>query len=96
MVCRKLGKYTEAMSWYERALKIFEREFGVDHINSASTLHSLGLGYKNMTDWVSAKSYFERAMRLHQQCRGAQHKFTLESGRELTYAINVLNNDSPS
>ena len=36
------GKYAEAISWYERALKIFEREFGVDHINSANTIGNIG------------------------------------------------------
>ena len=90
-VYRQQGKYAEAISCYERALKIFEREFGVDHVNSASTLHNIGLLYKSMADWVSAKSYFERASSLHRQCRGPEHEFTIGSERELTFAINVLN-----
>ena len=41
------GKYAEAISWYERALKIYEREFGVDHINSAETIMGIGLVYNS-------------------------------------------------
>ena len=88
------GKYAEAISWYERSLKISEREFGVDHVNSASTLYNIGLVYKDTADWMPAKSYFERAARLYRQSRGAGHEFTLDSERELSYAINALNNSS--
>ena len=64
----------------------------MDHVNSAITLHNLGLVYKNMADWVSAKSYFERAAQLSRQCRGTGHEFTIKAERELTYVINTLNN----
>ena len=93
LVYSNQGKYAEAISWYERALKIFDREFGVDRVNSASTLHNIGLVYKYMTDWVSAKSYFERAAQLHRQCRGDGHEFTIGSEREMTNVINALNSN---
>src|SRR5436190_23282445 len=35
IVYNSQGKYDEAISYYERALKIYDREFGTDHINSA-------------------------------------------------------------
>src|SRR5579871_1490933 len=86
------GMYAEALSWFERALNILKREFGVDHVNSARTLHNIGLVlYKHTANWVSATSYFERATRLLQRrCREPGHEFTLGSERELTNAINAL------
>ena len=95
-VYRQQGKYAEAISWYERAVKIIERVFGVDHVNSARTLHNIRLVYKNMMDWVSAKSYFERAVQSYRQRRGAGHEFTVDSERALKYAINASNNNSRS
>ena len=35
MMYQSQGKYDEAIAQYERALRIFETAFGVDHINTA-------------------------------------------------------------
>ena len=32
------GKYDLAIEQYERALRIYEKAFGVDHINTANTI----------------------------------------------------------
>ena len=45
MVYHKQGKHADALSWYERALDIDKREFGVDHINSAGTINDIGSAY---------------------------------------------------
>ena len=71
-VYREQGKYAEAISWNERALRTKEREFGGDHVNLATTLHDIGLVYKAVAKSVSAKSYFERAAKLFKESRGVE------------------------
>ena len=39
------GRYAEEISYYKRALKIFEKIFGADDINTANTINNLGNTY---------------------------------------------------
>ena len=67
------GKYAEAISWYERALKIYEREFGVDHINSASTINNIGIVYDSQGKYAEAISWYERALKIKEREFGVDH-----------------------
>ena len=72
-VYREQGKYPEAISWYERALKIFEREFGVDHINSANTIMNIGSVYSAQGKYAEAISWYERALKIKEREFGVDH-----------------------
>ena len=62
------------MAWsYERALKIFEQEFGVDYINSASTINNIDIVYDNEGGYGDAISWYERALKIFEWEFGAMH-----------------------
>ena len=63
----------EAMSCYERALKIYEREFGADHINSANTINNIGETYRRQGKHVEAMSCYERALKIYEREFGVDH-----------------------
>ena len=46
----------------ERALPIYEKQYGCDHINVANILVSLGNVYRVLGDQHNAKEVFERAL----------------------------------
>ena len=67
------GQLTEAFKSYNRALKIKEREFGVDHINSADTIMSIGLVYSDQGKYAEAISWYERALKIIEREFGVDH-----------------------
>ena len=67
------GQYNEAMSYYKRALKICDREFGVDHINSTGTIMGIGTCYGKQGKYNEAMSYYERALKIYDREFGVDH-----------------------
>ena len=61
------------MSWYERALKIRERELGIDHINSADTIMGIGLVYFSQGKYAEAMSWYKRALKIFEREFGVDH-----------------------
>ena len=74
MVLQDLGEMEKAKSCFERALKIDEKAFGLDHpsvaievlTTSASVLQDLG-------ETEKAKSCFERALNIDEKAFGLDH-----------------------
>lgn len=56
------GKIDEAQKWFTQALDIFERE--QDKYGQATTLHQLGLLYKQREDWSSAEKHWSQSLLL--------------------------------
>src|SRR5436305_11554752 len=56
------GKYDGAVAYYERLLRITEKAFGVDHINTASTINNLGLTYDSQGKYDEAIAQYEKAL----------------------------------
>ena len=67
------GQLKEAFISYNRALKIDEREFGVDHINSADTIMGIGLVYNSQGKYAEAISWYERALKIKEREFGVDH-----------------------
>src|SRR5579859_7906240 len=67
------GEYETARRAYERALRIKENAFGVDHINTASTINNLGLTYDSQGKYDEAISQYERALRIKEKAFGVDH-----------------------
>src|SRR5579871_2428886 len=53
------GQFEESLTYKQRALKIQELEFGVDHINSASTIMGIGMVYDSQGKYAEAISWYE-------------------------------------
>lgn len=73
IICRHQGKYAEVISWYERVLKILEREFGVDHIDSANMINNIGAVYRQQGKYAKAISWYERALNIKERKFGVDH-----------------------
>src|SRR5436305_14613150 len=82
----KAISYKEAMSYYERALKIYDREFEADHINSAKTINNLGNVYNSQGNYKEAISYYERALKIKDREFETDH---INSARTINN-INIL------
>ena len=48
------GQCDEAIPQYERPIKIYEKAFGVDHINTAGTINNLGITYRHQGKYDEA------------------------------------------
>jgi tetratricopeptide (TPR) repeat protein len=58
------GKYTEALSYYEKALEIRQKTLPANHPHLASSYSGIGLVYKNMGEYSKALSYYEKALEI--------------------------------
>ena len=67
------GEYEAASTGYERALRIKEEAFGVDHINTAHTINNLGSTYRNQGKYDEAIAQYERALRIYEKAFGVDH-----------------------
>ena len=67
------GQHGEAISYYERALRIKDGEFGVDHIDSADTINNLGIVYSSQGKHNSAISHYEQALKIYAREFGVDH-----------------------
>ena len=82
------GKYNEAMSYYEQALKIYDREFGVNHINSAPTIMNMGLLLKAEGQVMLAKEELLRAYNIFENNLGEHHPNT-QKARSQAHNIDI-------
>ena len=60
----RYGQYDEAIAHYERSLRIKEKAFGVDHINTADTINNLGFTYDSQGKYDEAIAHYERSLRI--------------------------------
>jgi tetratricopeptide (TPR) repeat protein len=78
----------EAEEMYLRALRGFEEAWGAKHTSTLSTVHNLGLLYKNQGKMKEAEEMYLRALRGFEEAWGAKHTSTLDTvyGLGLLYA----------
>ena len=63
----------KAKSCFERALKIDEKVFGLDHPSVATMVNNLGSVLKDLGETEKAKSCFERALKIDEKAFGLDH-----------------------
>jgi tetratricopeptide (TPR) repeat protein len=67
------GKYTEAIAYYEKSLKIRQKTLPANHPNLASCYNNIGNVYDNMGEYSKALSYYEKALEIQQKTLPANH-----------------------
>jgi hypothetical protein len=86
------GQLREAFLLYNRALKIYEREFGVDHINSADTINNIGLSI------LTKGSMQRRSHGMNEHSRSlsenSESTISIQLTRSTTSAVSILNKGS--
>ncbi|NCD19770.1 MAG: tetratricopeptide repeat protein, partial [Actinobacteria bacterium] len=70
---RALGQPGRAKDLYERALPIWEREYGPDHVEVARTLTNLGIASRELGQPGRAKDLLERALAIKEREYGPDH-----------------------
>src|SRR5437667_12328743 len=70
------GMYDEAIAQYERALRIKEKAFGADHINTGDIIFNIGLLFKGQGDSKLARSQLSRAYQIFKTELGELHPHT--------------------
>lgn len=68
------AEYANAKVLFERALKIAETTFGVDHPEAAICVNNLGLVLRGLGDLSRAKAAFERALKIGETALGSEHE----------------------
>ena len=86
--CNAYGQYDEAITYYERALRIKEKAFGVDHINTANTINNLGSTYDSQGKYDEAIAQYERALRIYEKAFGVDHINTADTINNLGSTYN--------
>jgi tetratricopeptide (TPR) repeat protein len=67
------GKYTEALTDYEKSLKIRQKTLPANHPHLATSYSSIGSVYDNMGEYSKALSYYEKAFEIYQKTLPANH-----------------------
>ena len=73
------GDYVGAKALYERALRGYEKLFGLEHASTLDTVSNFGLLLAEQGDYVGAKALYERALRGYEKIFGLEHASTLNT-----------------
>jgi len=73
ILASKLGKYSDAQSYFEKSLKINLVAFGDNHSNVATDYNNLGLAWDNKGEYDKAITYFEKALKIDLVALGDNH-----------------------
>jgi tetratricopeptide (TPR) repeat protein/transcriptional regulator with XRE-family HTH domain len=73
---QQLGVYEEAQGYHEQAVTIFEQVLGVDHPDTALSLHSLGIMLYEQGQYDAARRSYEQALAIFKRVFGMDHPHT--------------------
>jgi len=76
-------RYTEAISFAERALAIREAALGADHPDTATSLNNLAVLYESQGRYAEAEQPYKRALAIRESGLGPDHPDTARSLNDL-------------
>jgi tetratricopeptide (TPR) repeat protein len=85
-----LGDPQEQKNLLQRALVIFERYYGPDHVEVASTLNNLANAYGTLGDPKEEKRLLQRALRIKERHYGPEHMEVASTLNNLANAYSEL------
>ena len=69
-----LDRYAEAKQLYEKALAIYEKVHGPEHVDVAWTLYYLGWLHDDLGQYAKAVPLYERCLAIREKVLGSQHR----------------------
>jgi tetratricopeptide (TPR) repeat protein len=81
-----MGDYSEALSYHEKALEIYQKTLPENHPDLAISYGNIGLVYNNMGEYSKALVYLERALDILQRALPSNHPH-LQSVKESTEIV---------
>ena len=73
MIKNNQGEYTEALSYYEKGIEIFEKTLPANHPDLATSYNNIGLLYNTRGEYSKALSYYEKALEIRLKTLPANH-----------------------
>ena len=67
------GSYKEAISYFEKALKQAEKEFGKNHENYATSCNNLASSYDEQGRYAEAEPLYKEALAIRAKVLGKEH-----------------------
>jgi tetratricopeptide (TPR) repeat protein len=67
------GKYTEAITYYEKSLEISQKTLPENHPDLATSYNNIGAVYGDMGEYSKALSYYEKALEIKQKTLPENH-----------------------
>ena len=67
------GRYQEALPFAKNALRLGEREFGPDHLNTTTFLNNLAELYRVQGRYAVAEPLYERSLSIREKALGPDH-----------------------
>lgn len=64
------GDYTTAISYYQKAVPVYEKVYGKNHLYTADTYFFLGLSYSKSGNYKSAISWLEKSYTIYNSANG--------------------------
>ncbi len=89
-VLRDLGDYDGAKTLFEKAKNSDEKNFGVDHPNTAVRYSNLALALKDLGDYDEAKAFLEKAKNSDEKNFGVDHPTTAVRYSNLALVLQAL------
>jgi tetratricopeptide (TPR) repeat protein len=86
------AQFAKAKGMHERALAIYEAEYGPDHPDVATNVNNLGLVLQALGDMEGAKKMFERALAIDESTYGPDHPQVAIYVNNLGLVLKVLGN----
>lgn len=68
----RIANYIKAKILLQKALKVYNKQYGKDHIKTAWVLARLGTVYRNMENYSKAKELLEHALKIHKDKHGEE------------------------
>ncbi len=79
------GRFQEAITLAEKALRLREATLGPEHPATAASLNNLALLYVSMGDYSRAERLFQRALAIREKVLGSEHPDTTTSLNNLAF-----------
>ncbi|MCL2362029.1 MAG: tetratricopeptide repeat protein [Defluviitaleaceae bacterium] len=76
MIFESQGDYPKALEWYFKALAIYEKSLGTEHLSIAITYNNIALVYKNQGDYPKALEWYFKALAIKEKNLGTEHPNT--------------------
>ena len=70
---QRLGDYLKAEKYSLRVLKFYEKAFGTEHSNTATSLNNLAVIYENQGRYEQAEPLYQRALAIKEKVLGSEH-----------------------
>ena len=86
----ELGKYNNAIDYYNKALAINVKIFGKEHPDTAGTLNNLGNAWHSLSEHHKAIDYYNKALAINVKIFGEEHPDTASCLNNLGNAWHSL------